>query len=344
MPISLSVSALVVSTTNTIGSSGGTDAYIEGGWATAVGDVAVKATDDAQLFSHITAVGVTVSLINVSYVEVVSDNTINASTDAYIKDAAVTSTGGGIEIRADSDDFVHSETIGASVSVGIGGRGGRGQLQADHIGGCAGASQQEGGEGAADQPAVHVGQGEQLGRVGGLHAAPVLDAQRLGHRLAGHLGEDLVDRHLVDRRFDRAIPSKNADPHGHDHDRRHRQHRAHPPRASSIHGFDFAGDSPHDLLGLRRPVGLVGRQLLSARLDEPTELGHLGAALHAGREVFPAFGVDLEAGDGRQLPQGEVFGVVPVDVASDPLEASVVGKGGLVDLSGVEHGSRLLAA
>ncbi len=99
--------------------------------ATANGDITLTAAENAEISSQIVSVAVAAGYVAGSVGLSLSNNTVTSSISAYVNDARVTSTGGGITIGASSDDSVATVSVATSVAAALGAAGAGAQANAE---------------------------------------------------------------------------------------------------------------------------------------------------------------------------------------------------------------------
>ena len=103
-------------------------AVVAGAAVDAVNTVSLEANDTATARAEVPAVAVAVAPgISIASGVTSSTNTINDDTNAFITNARVTSSNGGVTLRGQSSQFATARTTPVAVSVGIGGSAQTGQ-------------------------------------------------------------------------------------------------------------------------------------------------------------------------------------------------------------------------
>lgn len=88
----------------------------------ATGAVSITARETATMDAKVPAIGVSVGILAVAVGISLSENTVESTVDAYIGDATIDTTGGGVDVTASATHTMDTVTapIGASIGIGIG--------------------------------------------------------------------------------------------------------------------------------------------------------------------------------------------------------------------------------
>ena len=132
---SLALTGAGASSANTVDNT--VSAFIQGADAahksvvTAKGDITVNSTEtatiDAQVGTGAGAGGVAGGSIGIS----IAQNAITSSITSYVDNASLTSSGGKIDVTADSDDQVTTLSVATSIAIALGGAGAGGNASVD---------------------------------------------------------------------------------------------------------------------------------------------------------------------------------------------------------------------